>query len=1293
MNTTRRLAIRMAAVLITGSPLIAAEQAVVPPVEHGDVLMRSLGVWPKDGNDSRDTLATAKAFKVNRILWIYENTPEFNARVRAAGIGLGTTMSPNGRETWLGIRSKDEIQALVDRFTIRTLDGKQALPEHMQKMGSSAWIDHFQADQTDPEWIRFYADYVAKLYDTGIDTIHRDDAEVCTWALRSGGSFTDSVVAYFQRYLQANFTAAQLATLGVKDAATFDVRKHFRSLGAPADTTLWAWRGSPLMPVFIQAMKQADRDFFLSVRAKVEKRTGRRIPWSHNYSGPKSPAEDAFDFRIGEFQSHHNQPQTLLVFMEQALQAGRPQALISVVDGKWKEHPEQLVIETRKHIATAYATGMIPLVPWCMYMHQAPRYYGSIEDFGDLYHFVSEHRDLFDRHELASVSGVDTSARLYSWQPNKELVFAGGDADSRVWLSRPNLFGFARKKSGTAGAVIHLIDWNASPKPFDITFAPVALVGTRTANLTFLRPGAPSIHIAGYRGETIQLPATTPWGIVKVEPVDSSPATPAAPRILTPLRSVVPAKSAVAFAPPTQGSTIRARFVPHGASDEVEFRDVSDAAIHLDGNGTLEAFSVDARSGARSGSIRVPFSTYQDLTVKDDAWKDGLTAVDLSDRFTATKGTMKVNGSFLAPAMKLMGETVKRGVSTKGNTTLSCALDPSWRIFTVRVGLDDAEDRRPCARFQVLFDNQLATETPIVNPTKLQLADEERRVFTLSVRIPDGAKSLQLRSVDGGFFPDQNNILWAEPTAHAAKPTKQTPNIIFILADDLGWGDLRCYGNPHLDTPVLDALAKEGVRLTAHYSPSPLCSPARAGYLTGRFNHRTGAVDVPSNRGLDRIDLSEKTFGDYFRHAGYATALIGKWHNGLYCRDYLPHRRGFDLFFGFPNGGQDYWKWNLLRNDEAVPHDGRYLTDALNDEAIAFIQQNRDKPFAIFLAHHAPHGPLQAPVALVRKYRERLGKEASEAVAVTYAMIEAMDTGLARVFQKLQDEGVWKNTMIVFTSDNGPWLAKDPDLGSQKRFNGVFTGQKQDVLEGGIRVPGIVAWPGHIPANQVIDTPVHGCDWLPTLFAVTGQKGPEGAKPFDGLDIMSLLLGKPAPALAQRMLPFQRNRYAPVQHCNAAIREGRWKLYWPGDSDSLKKDSARDNPSYLRGVVMPHWQMPLDRHLDPPTTASQPLPRLYDLDADPAEKQDLAATHPEIVQSLARRHDAWFAEIIPQWRQSRARILEHDRVYWKGRATPDPVALFKDFWQWKSAPKGTDPKTADPLKLFRGFWCNKDTEQ
>jgi arylsulfatase A-like enzyme len=245
------------------------------------------------------------------------------------------------------------------------------------------------------------------------------------------------------------------------------------------------------------------------------------------------------------------------------------------------------------------------------------------------------------------------------------------------------------------------------------------------------------------------------------------------------------------------------------------------------------------------------------------------------------------------------------------------------------------------------------------------------------------------------------------------------------------------------------------------------------------------------------------------------------------------------LFYGFPNGGQDYWKWNLLRNDDAAPHDGRYLTDALNDEVIALIRRRTARPFALWLAHHAPHSPLQAPAPLVKKYRERLGPEASEAVVVTYAMIEAMDAGLARVFQTLKDEGLWEKTLIVFTSDNGPVLRRDPELGSQLRFNGVFSGEKESALEGGIRVPGIVAWPGRIPGDRVVATPVHGCDWLPTLFSVTGKSPPAGAKSFDGLNLMPLLEGKPVPALADRPLLFQRNRYAPVGHVNAAIREGR----------------------------------------------------------------------------------------------------------------------------------------------------------
>ncbi len=526
--------------------------------------------------------------------------------------------------------------------------------------------------------------------------------------------------------------------------------------------------------------------------------------------------------------------------------------------------------------------------------------------------------------------------------------------------------------------------------------------------------------------------------------------------------------------------------------------------------------------------------------------------------------------------------------------------------------------------------------------------------------------------------------------SHAAEIQKTNPpqpvNILFILADDLGIGDLRCYGNPFVETPTLDALAQQGVRFTDHYSPSPLCAPARAGFLTGRFNHRTGAVDVPSNRGLDRMSLPEKTFGDYFRHAGYATALIGKWHNGLYCRDHLPHRRGFDLFYGFPNGGQDYWKWHLMRNDAVEKHDGRYLTDALNDEAIAFIRASKGKPFALFLAHHAPHSPFQAPDALVQKYRRRLPKDTGETVAIIYAMIEAMDAGLARVFQTLKDERLWEQTIIVFTSDNGAQLGPDGSGGSTMRYHGGFSGNKGDVGEQGIRVPCIVAWPGRVPAGRVVATPVHGCDWLPTLYSVTGAPPPARAKPFDGLNVMSLLLGKPSPALETRVLPFQKNRYLPVAHSDAAIRRDRWKLLWPGVPVTMKKDGGRDNPSYERGIVEPHWEMPLDWELAGFGDIKTEKPRLFDLAADPAERRDIAAQHPELVAELARIYDAWFAEVFAEWRQSRQAILDHDREYWKDRRAPDPAVLFKDYWRWPAAPKGTNRQTADPLKIFRGYW-------
>ena len=398
----------------------------------------------------------------------------------------------------------------------------------------------------------------------------------------------------------------------------------------------------------------------------------------------------------------------------------------------------------------------------------------------------------------------------------------------------------------------------------------------------------------------------------------------------------------------------------------------------------------------------------------------------------------------------------------------------------------------------------------------------------------------------------------------------ERPNVLFILADDLGIGDLQCFGNPVVETPALNQLAAQGVRLTSHYAPSPLCAPSRAGYLTGRFNHRTGAVDVPSNRGLDRLAPGEKTFGDYFRNAGYTTALIGKWHNGLYCNEQLPHRRGFDVFFGFPNGGQDYYRWNLLRNDKHVPSDGRYLTDALNDEAIVLIREasQSKQPFAIWLAHHTPHVPFQAPAKLIAKYLPRT--DGNLQVAKIYAMIEAMDLGLQKVFDTLHETGQWNDTIVVFTSDNGAHLGR-AEGGSAMRYHASFKGNKGDVGEQGIRVPAIVSWPGKIPGNRVVQSPIHGCDWLPTLFSLTGADAPSGSLPLDGINVMDVLQGKSRESPV-RWLPFQKNRYRPVAHSDGALRHGPWKLVWEPIAATMRKDSARDNPSYLRGIENSHWE-------------------------------------------------------------------------------------------------------------------------
>jgi arylsulfatase A-like enzyme len=449
------------------------------------------------------------------------------------------------------------------------------------------------------------------------------------------------------------------------------------------------------------------------------------------------------------------------------------------------------------------------------------------------------------------------------------------------------------------------------------------------------------------------------------------------------------------------------------------------------------------------------------------------------------------------------------------------------------------------------------------------------------------------------------------------------PNIILILADDLGYGDLACYGNDVLRTPHIDRLASEGVRCSQHYTSSPLCAPARGALLTGRYNHRVGALSVESNRGLDRIALREQTLGDVFSAAGYATGYVGKWHSGLFDLRHHPNRRGFAEFAGFLNGIMDYWDWIFDYNGQTRFSDGRYQTDVLTQEAVDFIDRHASEPFFLHLAYHAPHTPLQAPEEDIARYQGTPG--ICDAVARLYAMIDRMDQGIGQVLAKLDSECLTENTLVLFTSDNGPWLGGHNHDGKRvelARYNGPFRGMKQDVLEGGIRVPAIVRWPAGLPAGTECHDMIHFCDWLPTLSAAAGAT-PNG-RPLDGVDAIKALSGGGSLSHVKRF--WQHNRYDPVLHCNMAMRDGNWKLYWPRIPEAMVK-LREDNDWAYRLVREPHRLMPVSNPPVERELSLAPTPQLYDLSDDPLESTDLAVREPERVLRMSREADAWFESV------------------------------------------------------------------
>ena len=415
------------------------------------------------------------------------------------------------------------------------------------------------------------------------------------------------------------------------------------------------------------------------------------------------------------------------------------------------------------------------------------------------------------------------------------------------------------------------------------------------------------------------------------------------------------------------------------------------------------------------------------------------------------------------------------------------------------------------------------------------------------------------------------------------------PNVIVILADDMAIGDIAAFNAGITRTPTLDRLVAEGLWFERAYSGSPVCAPSRAALLTGRYPHRTGVVslNLGAEPELTRLKRDETTLADVFAANGYRTGLVGKWHTGL-GEGYGPVARGFQevaAFHGSDNGG--YHRYVLHTDDvmteKPKPQD-HYLTDELNQRAIAFVRTHAQEPFFLHLAHYAPHRPLEAPEDMIEPYlKAGFGRE----IATIYAMIEIMDRGLGELLATINQLGLRERTLVIFASDNGP------DMLVPKRFNLDLRGSKYTTYEGGIHVPFVVHWPGRIQPGRRADV-VHFTDVLPTLVEVCDLKHAPSL-PLDGRSFAGLL--KEGGTFVAPWRFWQWNRHEPNYSHNAAIRDGPWKLVKPFvTKDKLKGDS--DAP----------WQ-------------------LFNLEKDPGETHDLAGTQSERVRAMREALEAWSREV------------------------------------------------------------------
>jgi arylsulfatase A len=445
----------------------------------------------------------------------------------------------------------------------------------------------------------------------------------------------------------------------------------------------------------------------------------------------------------------------------------------------------------------------------------------------------------------------------------------------------------------------------------------------------------------------------------------------------------------------------------------------------------------------------------------------------------------------------------------------------------------------------------------------------------------------------------------------------------------LGYGDLGFCNGGLTRTPALDTLASQSVCFSQHYAASPVCNPSRAALLTGRYPHRTGSIDTLEWLGLERLALQERTLAEVLRAAGYRTGLVGKWHLGAYDDRYHPVSRGFDESVCFRGGMHDYYAWRLEYNRTVVTSDGRYLTDLFTDESVAFIERHASQPFFLSLNYNAPHTPLQCPAEDEAIFADRT--DLNPGVRTLYGMIHCMDRGIARVMETLDRLRLTENTLVVFTSDNGPQFGLSDQIFAPHdrfplaRFNGGLRGAKGQVYEGGVRVPCLLRWPaGLTGGGREFTGMIHGVDWFPTLLAACGLSCPKELA-IDGIDQWPALSTGATPGAPPRF--WQWNRYSPVVESNAAMRDGPWKLVRPAIPESMTFTGRE----WLRvSMYAPEYFIDhgLRRDLEPQRVIPPaPSPQLYNLADDPAESVDLAGVHPERIASMSRQLENWFDDV------------------------------------------------------------------